>query len=155
MTPDDWTEEELLRELHAALRAEREVPGALVDAGKGVWAWRSVDAELAALTYDSAFEAMTEQLMATRSEAARLRSLTYASPNLTIELEVTRDALLGQVQPAQAGPAEIRTRDGAVIPVEVDEVGWFTVRPLPRSPFRISCTTPDGAIKVVTAWIEL
>jgi|tagenome__1003787_1003787.scaffolds.fasta_scaffold20821882_2 hypothetical protein len=155
MTPDDWTEEELLSELQAALRAEQEVPGALVDAGKGVWAWRTVDAELAALTYDSALEAMVEQLAATRSEAATLRSLTYASQSLTIELEVTRNALLGQVQPAQAGQVEVVVRDGAVTPVDVDDVGWFTVRPAPRSPFRIACTTRDGSIKVVTPWIEL
>ena len=155
MTPDDWTEEELLGELQAALLAEQEVPGALVDAGKAVWTWRSLDAELAALTYDSALEAMAEQLVATRSEAATLRSLTYASQSLTIELEVTRDALLGQVQPAQAARAELVTRDGAVTPVDVDEVGWFAVRPAPRSPFRIACTTHDRSIKVVTPWIDL
>jgi hypothetical protein len=155
MTPDDWTEEELLAELRAALRAEQDVPAALVDAGKGAWAWRSMDAELAALTYDSALEALAEQFAATRSEAATLRSLTYASQSLTIELEVTRDALLGQVQPAQAARAELVTRDGAVTPVEVDEVGWFSVRPAPRSPFRIACTTQDGSIKVLTPWIEL
>ncbi|HVN13125.1 MAG TPA: hypothetical protein VMT69_13600 [Kineosporiaceae bacterium] len=154
MTPDDWTEEELLAELQAALRAEQEVPGALVDAGKAVWTWRSVDAELAALTYDSALETMTEQLVATRSESASLRSLTYASHNLTIELEVTPDALLGQIQPAQSARAELAARDGAVIPIQVDDVGWFTVRPVPRSPFRISCTTADG-VRVVTAWIDL
>jgi hypothetical protein len=155
MTPDEWTEEELLAELQAALRAEQKVPHALVDAGKGVWAWRSMDAELAALTYDSALEAMVEQLVATRSEAATLRSLTYASQSLTIELEVTRDALLGQVQPAQSADAEVITRDGAVTPVHVDEVGWFMVRPAPRSPFRIACTTRDGSIKVMTPWIDL
>lgn len=155
MMPDYWTDEDLLRELHTALRTEQAVPGALVDAGKGVWAWRSVDAELAALTYDSALEAMAEQLVATRSEAATLRSLTYASQSLTIELEVTRAALLGQVQPAQAAQVEVVARDGAVTRVDVDEVGWFTVRPTPRSPFRIACTTDDGSIKVVTPWIEL
>ena len=155
MTPDDWTEDELLGELQAALRAEQEVPGALVDAGKDVWTWRSVDAELAALTYDSAVAGAADLLVATRSEAATLRSLTYASQNLVIELEVTRNALLGQVQPAQAALAEVVTRDGTIVPVTVDEVGWFTVRPVPRSPFRISCTTEDGSVKVVTAWIEL
>jgi hypothetical protein len=155
MTPEDWTEAELLAELDAALRAEQEVPDALVDAGKGVWAWHNVDAELAALTYDSALEAMVEQLVATRSEAATLRSLTYASQSLTIELEVTRDALLGQVQPAQAAQVEVVARNGAVTRVDVDEVGWFTVRPSPRSPFRISCTTRDDSIRVLTPWIDL
>jgi len=114
-----------------------------------------VDAELAALTYDSALEAMSEQLVATRSEAATLRSLTYASQSLTIELEVTRSALLGQVQPAQAAQVEVVARDGGVTRVDVDEVGWFTVRPTPRSPFRIACTTDDGSVKVVTPWIDL
>src|SRR3954451_15961333 len=118
MTPDDWTGEDLLSGIQAPLRAEQEVPGALVDAGKGGWAWRTVDAELAALTYHSALEAMVEQLAPTSFEAATLRSLTYASQSLTIELEVTRNALLGQVQPAQAGQVEVVVRDGAVTPVD-------------------------------------
>jgi hypothetical protein len=68
---------------------------------------------------------------------------------------VTRNGLLGQVQPAQAGQVEVVVRDGAVHTVDVDEVGWFTVRPAPRLPFRIACTTRDGSIKVVPPWIEL
>jgi hypothetical protein len=155
MKPEDWTDEEVLAELAEALRAEQEVPHALIHSGKAVWTWRTVDAELAALTYDSAVQMAHEELGMVRSEAATLRSLTYASTHLTIDLEVTRDALLGQVQPAEVVRAEVVSRGGAVVPVEVDEVGWFTVRPVPRSPFRISCTTHDGSVKVVTAWIEV
>jgi chloramphenicol 3-O-phosphotransferase len=155
MMPENWTDEELLAELAEALRAEQEVPAALIHSGKAVWTWRTVDAELAALTYDSAVETSHAELVMIRSEAAALRSLTYASTHLTIDLEVTRDALLGQMQPAEVVSAEVVSRDGAVLPVEVDEVGWFTVRPAPRSPFRISCTTHAGSVKVVTAWIEL
>src|SRR3954471_11304839 len=114
MKPEDWTDEELLAELAEALRAEQEVPAALVDSGKAVWTWRTVDAELAALTYDSAAETAHGELALIRSEAAPgerarpraeaapLRSLTYASTHFIIDLEVTRDALLGQVQPADA-----------------------------------------------------
>jgi hypothetical protein len=79
--------------------------------------------------------------------------VTYVSPTLTLELEVTQEGLMGQVQPAQAVSAELVLRDGTSLPLQVDEVGWFTVRPAPRSPFRISCTTGDG-VKVVTATIE-
>jgi hypothetical protein len=154
MTPDKWTDQDLLNQLDNALRAEHEVPAGLVDAGKAVWTWRTVDAELAALTFDSAAGAPEERLVPTRSEAASLRSLTYVSATLTIDLEVTREGLVGQVQPPQAVSAELVLRDGTSLPLEVEEVGWFTVRPAPRSPFRISCTTGDG-VKVVTATIEL
>jgi hypothetical protein len=154
MTPDKWTDQDLLNELDNALRAEQEVPASLVDAGKAVWTWRSVDAELAALTFDSAAGVLEDWLVTTRSEAATLRSLTYVSPTLTIELEVTREGVIGQVQPPQTVSGELVLLNGTSLPLEVDEVGWFTVRPAPRSPFRISCTTGDG-VKVVTVTIEL
>lgn len=53
-----WSDDdELLSALRAALREERDVPGHFVDAGKAVFTWHSIDAELAAITYDSLAEA--------------------------------------------------------------------------------------------------
>lgn len=166
MYEDQWSDEDLLAELGDALRAEREVPGALVEAGKAIFTWRSVDAELAELTrahltYDSLVDDAALQgddaglLVGVRSEqSAALRALTFAADELSIELEVTDGAVLGQLVPPQAATVEVLTPDSARIEVPVDDVGWFTVRPVPTSRFRLTCRLTSGA-SVVTDWISL
>ncbi len=52
-----WSDDDqLLEVLRDALTTAREVPPGLVAAGKAAYSWRTIDAELAALTYDSAWE---------------------------------------------------------------------------------------------------
>ncbi|GAB3955588.1 hypothetical protein GCM10029976_098820 [Kribbella albertanoniae] len=56
VTETDWNDDgQLLEALRDALVTEQEVPRAFVEAGKAAFAWRTIDAELAALTYDSAW----------------------------------------------------------------------------------------------------
>lgn len=144
-----WDDDErLLAELGVALRAEAEVPARFVEAGKAAFAWRTVDAELASLTYDSA----TEGVAGVRAEPADLRALTFVARGLTIELEVTEDSLIGQVVPPQPGSVEVLLRDGSAGSVEIDEVGWFAIRPRPSGLFRLRVTTANGTA-VLTEWI--
>ena len=77
-----------------------------------------------------------------RSETASIRALTFTSARLSIELEVAEDLLLGQVVPPRAGTLEVHTKAG-VTTSPVDEIGCFTVDPIPASPFRLRCRT-DG-----------
>ncbi len=164
MYDNEWTDEALLADLAEALHDERAVPGALVDAGRALWTWRSIDAELAELTharltYDSLVDDAALQgddaglLVVTRSENAALRSLTFAADALSIELEVTDGGILGQLVPAQPADVELLTPDGARTGVPVDDVGWFTIRPVPTSRFRLTCRV--GEASVVTDWISL
>lgn len=149
---DGWDDEELLAALQQALRARRAVPDQFAEAGKNAFAWRNIDAELAQLTYDSTRGA--EELVATRAESAAIRALTFTSPRLTIELEVTEDSLLGQVLPVQAATIEIEARSGAENAVSTDEIGCFSIRPIPRGPFRLHCRAAAG-IEILTSWITL
>ena len=147
---DGWDDEQLLGALREAMRAREAVPSWFVEMGKNAYAWHNIDAELAQLTYDS--QADTE-LAFVRSEAASIRALTFTSAHLSIELEVGKDSLLGQVIPPQAGTLETYTRTGlATLPV--DESGYFAVEPIPASPFRLRFRTGGGA-DVVTGWITL
>jgi hypothetical protein len=165
MNDHDWTDDELLAELAEALRAEREVPGRLVEAGRALYTWRSIDAELAdlapaRLTYDSFVDDAALQgdevglFAVTRSETAALRSLTFAADDLSIELEVTADGVLGQLVPPQSATVQVVTPDQERHDVAVDDVGWFTIRPVPRARFRLTCRTVGG-LSVVTDWINL
>src|SRR5262249_46781963 len=105
--PDGWNDDdELLAALRDALAARRAVPQEFVAAGQAAYTWHGVDAELARLTYDSMQEAHLQEAL--RAEAASLRTLTFRSARLTIELEVTEESLLGQIVPVQAGHVEVQ-----------------------------------------------
>ena len=155
MTARWWIDDEgLLGALDDALRSSRDVPDRFVEAGKASYAWHGIDAELARLTYDSATMEPAGALATTRAEAASLRAMTYAARALAIELEVTDDALLGQLVPPQAGEVELRSSDGRTATVPVDEVGWFSFRPTPAGTFRLSCRPAEGR-NITTDWISL
>lgn len=149
---ESWDDETLLTALQQALRARQAVPPAFVEAGQNAFAWHNVDAELAQLTYDSTRH--TGRVPSVRAEDASIRALTFSSVHLTIELEVTRDSLLGQVVPAQAAMIEVQPRTGAKTGVNADEIGCFSIHPIPRGLFRLRCQTAAG-IEVLTGWITL
>jgi hypothetical protein len=147
--PDD---ERLLALLGRALRARRAVPPEFVRAAKDAFAWHDIDAELAQLTYDSVHG--PDLAPATRAEDASIRALTFTSPRLTIELEVTAESLLGQIVPTQVATIEIQPRAGTQVAVASDEIGCFSIRPVPRGTFRLRCLAAGG-IDVRTGWITL
>ncbi|HEU4424951.1 MAG TPA: hypothetical protein VFR67_20680 [Pilimelia sp.] len=147
-----WSDDEqLLASLTAALRAGSEVPREFVETGKAAYAWHNIDAELAALTYDSDLDELALAAV-TRAQPAPLRALTFASAELTIELEVTPDALLGQIVPAQAGRVTAHLQSGQLRSEAVDEMGAFVFRPMPAGPFRLRYRAGSGA-DIVTGWI--
>jgi len=147
-----WDYEELLTALREALRAREAVPPEFVEAAKNAFAWHNIDAELAQLTYDSSRDSDYDASI--RAEAASIRALTFTSTHLTIELEVTHDSLLGQIIPAQAGVIKIQPRDGAETEFPADEIGCFSIRPIPSGSFRLHCRTAGG-IDALTGWITL
>jgi hypothetical protein len=146
--PDD---EELLAALGEAIRAREEVPEWFVETGKNAYAWHNIDAELAQLTYDS--DSDRDLVAVVRSETASIRALTFTSMQLSIELEVAEGSLVGQIIPPRAGTLEVHTKAG-VTSLPVDEIGCFSVTPIPNSPFRLRCRTEDGT-DVLTGWITL
>lgn len=163
MLADGWDDDELLAALRQAVREREAVPPEFVEAGRNAFAWRNFDAELAQLTYDSAEEAARhDDTMAAvrtgpasgRAERASVRALTYTSVHLTIELEVTQDSLLGQVVPAQPATIRMQPRSGKETSLEADEIGRFSVQPIPPGPFRLHCRTAPG-VDAVTGWITL
>jgi hypothetical protein len=147
-----WDDDTLFAALKEAVRARRAVPPEFVEAGKSAFAWHNIDAELAQLTYDSSRD--SELVSSVRTESASIRALTFSSAHLTIELEVTPDSLVGQVIPAQSAMITIQPRSGAETVVPSDEIGLFSIRPIPPGPFRLYCRT-DAGLDVLTGWITL
>jgi hypothetical protein len=145
------TDEELLEALQRAVSARAAVPADFVAAAREAFAWHNIDAELARLTYDSR---TAEHALTTRTEAASIRALTFTSGRLTIELEVAQDSLVGQIVPAQPAVISVLPRAGDEIVITADEIGCFSVEPIPIGQFRLRCRTSAG-VETMTGWITL
>jgi hypothetical protein len=146
--PDRGGDEELLAALREALREERDVPPQFLESARAVFTWHSIDAELAALTYDSLSAA------GTRTQHAAIRELTFVTSELTISVQVTERSLHGQVVPPQRGRLEVHVRDGSPHVLDLDEHGWFAVSPVPRTAFRLLFSTDSGA-RALTDWFTV
>jgi hypothetical protein len=140
---DGWDNEQLMAALRQSLAASQDVPPEAIAAARSAYAWRNVDAELAQLSYDSSRD--RDLALSRQSETAAIRALTFVSANLTIELEASEDSLLGQVVPVQQGSVQVQASTGDVTTVTLDELGCFTVQPIPATAFRLHCRTADGS----------
>lgn len=142
----------LLGELRSLVERIDPVPDRVREAARGSFTWRTIDAELAALARDSSVEG---ELAGVR--AAGGRHLTFESPVLTIDIEVTGrgDALsvIGQVAPPQAAVVTVH-HVGGVRDAEVDELGRFTIDDIPRGPVALAFALADGS-SVKTEWLAL
>lgn len=143
-------DERLIAELRDALLTSRQIPAEFVAAGKAAFAWRTLDAELAAMTDDAN---AAEALAGTRAELAGVRALSFHADQISIELEVTSDAVLGQLVPPQNCEIEIQSQDGGKQQITADETGWFTIRPRPKTTFRLQLRTTGS--DVITEWVML
>jgi hypothetical protein len=140
---DGWDNEQLMAALRQSLAASQDVPPEAIAAARSAYAWRNVDAELAQLSYDSSRD--RDLALSRQSETATIRALTFVSANLTIELEASEDSLLGQVVPVQQGSVQVQASTGDATTVTLDELGCFTVQPIPATAFRLHCRTADGS----------
>jgi len=147
-----WADDDrLLASVDDAFDAVRTLPRDFVAVGKATYAWHDIDADLAALTYDSANEGLAEWL-GVRAEPASLRALTFASSTVSIELELTRDAIFGQVVPAREGTVTACPVPAGVPAAVIDELGYFVIRPIPVGSFRLRIMAGAGP-DVLTGWV--
>lgn len=142
----------LLDELATLLGPLNEPPPEVLHAAREAFTWRTVDAEIAALTYDSLLD---DDRSGVRS-ADQPRIMTFESGDVSVELEVDQTSgarrLIGQVVPAQAVDLELHVVDvgggGEPTPAatRADEWGRFTL-PLPdgRSRIALGLRWADGA----------
>lgn len=147
-----WNEDRVMAEIAAALR-EPKVPSGVLEAAKGTYTWRTVDAELAALAYDSA-DAGGACAGVRGSTTAPVRSVSFEAPGIWIELTITDDCILGQILPPRSGVLEAHRMDGTATQVAVDHDGSFQIRPLPAGPFRLRFRTAS-CCGVLTDYVTL
>lgn len=153
MTHIDPADEELSAQLRDVLTVIDAPPEVLVEAAKAGLVWRTVDAELAALAFDSA---MAEP--AVRSFVPP-RVLTFETADTVLVIEIAKERrvrrVLGQIIEPGAGSVEIRHADG-VTSVTADELGRFKAAPIPDGPLSITCHFDDTNRKpLVTSLITV
>jgi hypothetical protein len=119
--------------------------------------WRTIDAELAELMRDSA--ELDAGALALRGAATGPRLLSFESPRLAIEAEVTvtgprRRRLAGQILPPL--PVTVTLEQGGVrLTAEADELGRFAFDRLGAGPARLRAALPDGGMEVATPWTSI
>ncbi|GAA3261879.1 carboxypeptidase-like regulatory domain-containing protein [Nonomuraea helvata] len=143
----DDREMELEERLRAAAERLDPVPAELFEEAMRAYALRSLDAELAELTFDS-----WDELSATRVRGGgRARLLTFAAGEVVVELEVAGGRLVGRLSGGGAADIVVQRRDGGTR-VRADELGRFTTGELAPGPLRLR-VSPEGGGPVVTTWI--
>ncbi len=132
----------------AALHATDPVPERFIVAAKESFTWRTIDAELAELTFDSA----ESELVGVRGADAT-RQVTYQAPGFEIEVAIISDGarrLVGQLVPPHEGTVQLRFAD-LVVAAEVDSLGRFSFEDVPLGPISLRLDLGEGAT-VETAW---
>lgn len=141
----------LERELREAAGQLDPVPEHLSDLAVAGFTWRTIDAELAELAYDS----LTVAEPALVRGGDRPRLLTFQTDELSIEIEIVGEGqpeLVGQLVPAQPAEVELQQADRRQV-VDTDPLGRFTVTPPATGPVRLHCR-PAAGRPVVTDWFR-
>jgi hypothetical protein len=152
----DPADAQLLDELRRAAGQVDPPPPAVVEAARSSFTWRTIDAELAALIFDSGVDRPATPLRG--GEGPRL--MTFSSSGLDIEVEVvdlgSRRQLVGQLVPPQAADIDVRHAGGTTT-IQADQLGRFRADAIGAGPVSLRCrlAAAPSARPVVTEWVPL
>jgi hypothetical protein len=154
-------DDELMRELRSLFtRLDPLAPRALEQA-RFAYCWRSVDSELAELSFDSLLDQdLALAVRAGGDPAAEPRMLGFGAvvdgEDVAIEVEITsgppRASLIGQLLPAEATTVELQSGTGEIDRVVADELGRFLIEPVPSGPLRLRVRHGDRHVH--TTWVS-
>ncbi len=150
MTAIDEHPDPTLDLLRATASRVDPVPDALVTMAKESFTWRTIDAELAELVFDS----LVDEVVGVRGAGGReqARSMSFETAGGAIEIEVDRGRLVGQVAPAAAVLVELRHPSGTIAD-HSDVVGRFRFDGVPTGPVRITVSGEGPTIS--TEWFVI
>jgi len=141
-------DDELVDLVGRALRTVDPVPEHVLDGAMAAWTWRTIDAELAQIVFDSAAE-----LTGVRSEVME-RQLTFQVGGIEIEVMVVDGSrLVGQLVPAMATTIT-QANEERTISTRSDHLGRFSFDELLPHPVRLTVHRPhDGRPPIHTVWM--
>ncbi len=134
------------------------VPSEVVAVAKASFTWRTIDAELAELAYDSLFDT---ELVGTRG-ASDTRSVSFEYDSTSIEMEVEsiggQRRIVGQIAPRRPSSMEVhRSDDSRTITVTADDRGRFSVSDLAPGLVRlfVQFAPGHGPSRLLTEWMSI
>ncbi|MXM64479.1 hypothetical protein GR925_13730 [Streptomyces sp. HUCO-GS316] len=137
----------LEEELRRAAAILDPVPAELRQIAVEAFALHDLDARIAELTFDSVVDAIP-----VRGATSVPRMLTFHSGDVTVDVEVSTQGLLGQVLPPQSASIEVLSGPQAALPLVADDMGRFTSDVSPAGPFALRLRTAGEV--VVTEWLR-
>lgn len=153
MSDDDnelMRDDEIMALLAEALERADPVPAHVMDNARAAFTWRTIDAELAELVFDSALHTS-----GVRSQETN-RQVTFRSSNVEIEVMILEDRgrrLVGQLVPARDATIELMGADG-MQSSSTDGLGRFSFAQLDDGPARLVVIGSDGRRVVQTDWVH-
>ena len=155
------SDDDLLHELRALFDRVDPVDPRLLEQARSAYTWRTVDAELAELSFDSLVD--REMLAGVRDDATATlgpRMLGFGAvaggEDVAIEVEISpghdRPVLVGQLLPPRRAAVELQAGSGEVTTVVSDELGRFRVEALPAGPLRLRVRHGDRIVE--TTWVS-
>lgn len=148
----EGNEEVLLTMLGKALDVADPVPSDVTDFAKAALGWRTIDAELAAIAYDSSTEETPAGVRNTST--ARMLSFEAGSWTLEIEYNAATGRFIGQIEPARGATVELHFA-GGITTTGTDDLGRFTFDDVLPGPISLVCRTPGDLEVVKTEWTVL
>jgi hypothetical protein len=149
--PTDQGEERIIAVLQRGLEQSDPVPPDVTEFAKAALSWRTIDAELALLTYDSIDPATHTAVRSTAS--ARIVGFEAGDWMIDLEHDAGTSELRGQIEPAQRVEVELHLT-GAVLATETDDLGRFTFDGVEAGPVALVIRAAGGET-VKTEWIVL
>lgn len=154
-------DEDLMGELRELFARIDPVDPRLLEQARFAYTWRTVDAELAELSFDSLVD--RDMLAGVRGDGTATlgpRMLGFGAvvggEDVAIEVEIQpgpgKPVLVGQLLPPRAADVELQASEGGVVAVAADELGRFRVEPVPPGPLRLRVRLDDRVVQ--TTWVS-
>lgn len=145
-------DQQLISRLGEVLGQVDPVPADVAEFARAAFTWRDIDAELAAIEYDSSTE---DALSGVRSTAtARILSFEAGEWGVDVEYHEPTQRLIGQISPGQQCVVELHFAGGAV-DVESDDSGRFDFDDVLPGPVSLVVRTPGNLHVIKTEWTVL
>jgi len=142
-------DEVLMSVLGKALHERQDIPAEWREAALAAYAWRTVDEELLALSYDSDVEAGA----AVRGSGEPRTVSFTGGGGLSLEVELSERQIMGQLTAPGSSEVTFESADGRVRQAPTDDSGFFSLTNEDHGLVRFVLQADDT--RYVTEWIVL
>jgi hypothetical protein len=146
------SEDRLMSLLQRGLTQSDPVPADVNEFARAAFSWRTIDAELAELAYDSNEETTPAGVRSTAT--ARMLSFQAGEWTIDIEYNAVTGRLIGQVEPARRAIVELHVA-GAIVTTQTDDLGRFDFDGVLPGPISLVFRTSGDLEVVKTEWTVL